>query len=271
MYLEKQLTYLKKMDHFASCQKTLIVDGEPNVCPEQFEIVRVDRNKERYNWAKAWTAGVNASKNEIIVYLDCDRLLPKDYLSEIMRAIKNDPNCFAYTPNHFIIQKFPGDNILQEALSLHPDEVKKKHYPGVMFEPRFRRPTHFPGKNPMSGSVGFRKVTFEKTEEMGLVDYYYEGHGAFFDSDFFLSTYKKGFNFFELPNLTELHFGHSKRDNGEMLSDKEVGLQGLENFVYYCKKWYISLDNPIKVAKNLKLEKPEEYVNNLLCKLDKQA
>lgn len=260
-YLEKQIAYLQEMDGYAACQKILVVDGLANIRPDGFEIAEMDRSG-KFNWSRAWKTGVDRSKFENVLYLDSDRIFPKNYLLELDRALREDPDCFAYTPNLFTIQKYPGADVIDEILSLHPEEIKKKRYNGIVFEPRFSRPVHFPGKNAMSGSVAFSKNTFRLS---GGVDPWYEGHGAFADSDFFMQTVRKDFRFFVLPHLPELHFGHTKRDgDNNIVDDKELRLQGLYNFVYYCNKWKLGLDKAIVVAKNIGVEKPAEYVAGIV-------
>ena len=268
-YLEKQLFFLRKMDGYDECQKLLVCDGPCNIHPDDFErIIEVPRSNG-FNWSKAWQTGVEASKFDTILYLDSDRIFPKHYLSEIKRAIHNDNGCFAYTPNLFTIEKYPGTEAIEELLKLEPTELMKfANTKGLMFEPRFSKPTHFPGKNAMSGSVAFTKETFKKS---GGVDPWYEGHGAFADSDYFMQTYKSGFTFFTLPHIPEFHFGHTKRDsNNNILSDKEIAKQGLNNFIYYCNKWNIGFEKPVVVARNIGIESPSSYVQKILEEQNEQ-
>lgn len=261
-YLEKQISYLQKMDGYTECQKILVVDGLANIRPDGFEIAEMDRGTGQFNWSRAWKTGVERSKFQNILYLDSDRIFPKHYLSEVKRALHDDPECFVYTPNLFTIQQYPGTDVIDELLSLNPEDIKKKRYKGIVFEPRFTKPVHFPGKNAMSGSVAFSKDTYRLS---GGVDPWYEGHGAFADSDFFMQTVRKNFRFFVLPNIPELHFGHTKRDgNNNIVSDKELRLEGLHNFIYYCSKWGIGFDKPLIVAKNIGVPSPEEYIAKII-------
>jgi len=261
-YLEKQIHFLKKMTGYDECQKILVVDGLTNVQPDGFDVVEMTRSAG-FNWSRAWQTGVDHSKFDNILYLDCDRLFPKNYLLEIQKALQESPDCFVYTPNLFTIRKYPGEQTIDEILASHPEDIKKNNFDGcIMYEPRFTHPVHFPGKNAMSGSVAFAKDTFLRS---GGVDSWYEGHGAFADSDFFMQTVRKGLRFYVLPDLVELHFGHTKRDeSNNIISDGELKMQGLYNFIYYCKKWGIGFEKAIIVAKNIGVPNPQLHLEEVL-------
>src|SRR5690606_17940491 len=117
----------------------------------------------------------------------------------------------------------------------------------IIDDTKFGVPLPRHGKNPMSGNTGFTKSTFL---ESGGVDPWYKGHGAFADSDYFLTMHKKGCEFFDIKEAVELHFGHTKKDkNGNVLKDKELSILSLNNFIYYCKKWGINKSRAISVAR----------------------
>jgi hypothetical protein len=146
------------------------------------------------------------------------------------------------------------------------DIMDGNSYDFVQFEPRHWKPLCGPGKNVMSGSVGFTKTTYNR---LGGVDYWYCGHGAYADSDFHLQAAVNGCRFVDLE-LTELHFPHSKLSKGKVLSEKKLRQLSLDNFIYYCLKWGIPKSRMISVAKRSMLKCPVRYVNEKIRLFSKE-
>jgi len=258
-YLEKQIEHMRNMPLYDKCQKILVLDGELNVDFEELEVVSLNRG-EHFNWSQAWWAGVLAAKHDKILYLDSDRLLPLNYLETIEPLIKD--NKIVYASNMFTLCLWPGKGTVDSFLQMTPDEVReelKDLKDGMILDDtKFRTPVPRHGKNPMSGNTAFTKDTFIKS---GGVDDWYNGHGAFADSDFFMQMYQDGVEFIDVEDAVELHFGHTKKDeDGKNISGRELGLLSLDNFIYYCKKWRISKQRPIEVAKSWRIENSDKYV-----------
>lgn len=258
-YLGKQIEHMRNMPLYEKCQKILVLDGENNVDFEELEIVPLERGCE-FNWSQAWNTGVNHCKYEKILYLDSDRLLPLDYLERIEPLIKD--NTFVYASNLFTLCLWPGKDVIDSLLNMTPnqarEEIKDIKKGLIVDDTKFNVPIPRYGKNPMSGNTAFTKSTFR---DSGGVDPWYEGHGAFADSDYFMKMYKKGANFLNVSDVVELHFGHTKKDDeGNIFSDKELGVMALDNFIYYCKKWSINLQRAVDMAKSLQIRSPAKYV-----------
>lgn len=258
-YLEKQIEHMRNMSLYDECQKILVLDGELNIDFEELEVVSLNRGYD-FVWSEAWDAGVNHCKNEKILYLDSDRLLPLDYLEKIEPLIQHDH--FVYTSNLFTLCLWPGKGIVDNLLQMTPEQVReelKDLKEGMIIDdPRFKRPLPRHGKNPMSGNTAFTKTTFRQS---GGIDSWYVGHGAFADSDYFMQMYKLGAEFVDVDDAVELHFGHTKKNKeGKNLTGRELGLLSLDNFIYYCKKWEISKQRVIEVARSWRVNNPEEYV-----------
>jgi len=258
-YLKKQIEHMRNMPLYDECQKILVLDGELNVDFEELEVVPLEK-EESFNWSAAWSAGVNASKNDKILYLDSDRLLPLNYLERIEPLIED--NKIIYASNMFTLCLWPGKGTVDSFLEMTPTEVRKELKDlkdgMIMDDTKFKIPVARHGKNPMSGNTAFTKKTFM---ESGGVDPWYSGHGAFADSDFFMQMYKEDIEFVDIEDAVELHFGHTKKDeDGKNLSEREIGILSLDNFIYYCRKWKIPKEKAVSIAKTWRISRPEKYV-----------
>lgn len=247
--------FLKQMDFYDQCQKTLVVDGKIKRFYEDWNFVEVPRVSGKFCWGRMWDAGVFSSRNESILYMDSDRLLPKNYLSEVIKNVKD--NTFVFTSTHFIMHKVFSTELCYEFLESENPFQNPNFLGAIQFDPRFKDPVHGPSKNVMSGSTAFTKKTYMK---LGGVDHWYCGHGAYADSDFHYQAYIAGCQFVDLK-LPELHYMHSKSDvNGNKLSNEDLKLMYLENFMYYCNKWDVPLTLAENVAFKSGIKNPKKYV-----------
>ena len=78
----------------------------------------------------------------------------------------------------------------------------------------------------------------------------------------------KGCKFIDL-DIPEIHFYHTKLDEKDkQIDDITLRRMGLDNFVYYCKKWNL----PTALAEDLALRcgiiKPSQYVDDKVRQLD---
>lgn len=260
-YLEKQIEHMRNMPLYDKCQKILVLDGELNVDFEELEVVPLEKPEGEFVWSDAWWAGVNHSIHEKILYLDADRLLPLNYLERIEPLIQD--NRFVYTSNLFTLCLWPGKETIDSFLQMTPDQIREElrdlKQGMIIDDTKFKKPLPRHGKNPMSGNTAFTKTTFEKS---GGVDSWYAGHGAFADSDYFMQMYHSGAEFLDIEDAVELHFGHTKKEDGKNLTDRGLGLLSLDNFVYYCKKWDIDPQRAIDVAQSWNISEPEKYITN---------
>lgn len=265
--LEYTISCLQDMELYQSCQKTLVVDGKIDVVPREFEVVQVPRIGGQFSWANMWNAGVLSAQNPIVVYLDADRLLPPSFLESVCGITDG---YFAFTSKHFHMLEDMELDSCKRFLEANQEVgifIDDEFLGQLKYEPRFQDPVHGPGKNVMSGSVAFTRNTYV---ELGGVDPWYRGHGAFADTDFHYQAAQAGCSFIDL-DVPEIHYHHNKLDNDEKEID-EITLRrmGLDNFIYYCKKWKL----PMVLAENLALRcgilRPTKYVEEQLAVLSEQ-
>lgn len=258
--LEFTISCLKKMKFYDACQKTLVVDGQSNEFPSDFEIIKVPRLRGEFNWADMWNAGVCSARHDIVWYLDSDRLLPSNYISLILDNVKE--NNFVFTSNHFLMLQEMNFAQCQKFMEGEEGIFLEEEFMGkVKYEVRYKNPVHGPGKNVMSGNTAFLRRTYEKA---GGVDRWYRGHGAFADTDFHFKASLNDCDFVDL-GVYELHYKHNKLNNKEeSLNRVQLYQLSLDNFIYYCNKW----DLPVVLAENFALRsgisKPEKYVREKL-------
>lgn len=225
------------MEIYPNCQKILCVDGECEPITG-FENVQVERPNKYYNWSAAWEKGVDAAEFDNILYIDADRILPVDFLTKILDLYED--NTFIF-PAKIANMKIPVDTItlkkIRENILFYEDMYS--------LEERATSSENCIGrKNPMSGCVAFTKKTYLNS---GKVDPYYEGWG-YPDTDYFLQTLKKGFNFVSVP-CTEIHIYHSNDLR------KGKGLMNLWNGIRFCKKWKLPVSDFLKKQSyNLKVD-----------------
>jgi GT2 family glycosyltransferase len=255
---------LMDMPEFESCQKTLVVDGKFTGFVPHFDIVQVPRHKGQFNWSNMWDAGVATARHDVILYLDSDRLLPKDYLSHVLEEVKD--NVFVFTSRHFMMLKEMHRLDCQDFLSRSQDDVfSGDDFIGEMvYEPRYHDPISGPGKNVMSGNTAFTRKTFL---DLGGVDPWYCGHGAFADTDFHTQAARAGCTFVDLQ-LPELHYFHHKKDGDQKnIKNSELKRMGLRNYIYYCHKWGHPLVLAEDLAFDIGIEDPQTYVKETLDKI----
>lgn len=263
--LDATISCLKDMSLYEECQKTLVVDGRTDYHPEDWLIVEVPRVGE-FCWANMWDAGVGTARYPIVLYLDSDRLWPKNLLQEVVA--KTTDGAFVFTTNHFLVLPGMSLDFCKEFLV---EFVKDKsviagppYLGGLRFDPRYGQCIHAPGKNVMSGGTAFTKRTYYA---LGGVDPWYAGHGAYADTDFHFTAQMAGCRFVDLQ-LPELHWPHKKLDEANQpLGRKELHLLSLDNYLYYCNKWGLPASFAEGVAYDIGVEKPKQYVRQRKAEL----
>lgn len=267
--LENTLSCLKGMDLYESCQKTLIVDGKIDFVPADWEAIQVPRIQGKFCWGRMWDAGVGSAKYNKIVYLDSDRLLPASYLKQVHEKVQDD--LFLFTSLHFMMtMEMPIESSKKflQSLDMRAAISNTEFLGRVRYEPRHGSPFHGPSKNVMSGSTAFTKNTYFR---LGGVDHWYCGHGAYADSDFHMSAATQGVEFLDLQ-LLELHFPHKKlSDANNSLSSVELDQLSLDNFIYYCDKWSLSLTLAENLAVRCNIKNPKKYVDKKLSQIKANA
>jgi GT2 family glycosyltransferase len=253
----KTQEFLREMPLYEECQKTLVVDGRIHKYYEDWQTIEVPRVSGKFCWGRMWDAGVMSAKNENVIYLDSDRLLPSNFLEKVLSRIKDDT--FLFTSSHFLMYKVLPTDECREFLEDEDCFSNPKFVGLVQYDPRFKEPVHGPSKNVMSGSTAFKRSTYLK---IGGVDHWYCGHGAYADTDFHYQASLAGCKFVDLF-LPELHYPHSKNDNsGNKIPNDKLKLMALDNFIYYCMKWKLSLALAENVALKMSIKDPKKYVSS---------
>lgn len=223
--IKQSMYFWEKMDHFDKCQKIILTDGPCPIINQNYEQIEVNRISKNYNWSSCWEAGVKESKFENILYLDSDRVLEKDFLKKIVFK----KSAFSFPVGLWNLKK---DLALSEIEKILNDPSEFQHV--ARYEKRSTDPLDCLGqKNPMSGCVAFTKEGYRIA---GKVDPYYEGWG-YPDTDYFLQTYKKNFEFIPIKTK-ELHIYHP--------SDKRKGFMNAWNGIKFCEKWNLPINKFLK-------------------------
>jgi len=246
---------LRDMPLYDQCQKTLVVDGKLDRTYADWNAIEVPRIDGKFCWGRMWDAGVLSARNESVLYLDSDRMFPQNYLQKVSEHIKDD--VFVFTSCHFLMHKIISTDLCREFLE-DEEYFSNTDFLGIVqYDPRFKDPVHGPSKNVMSGSTGFTRSTYLK---IGGVDHWYCGHGAYADTDFHYQASLAGCRFVDL-GIPELHYHHSKNDDsGEKISYSKLKAMSLDNFIYYCDKWRLSLSLAENVALKSAIKDPKKYV-----------
>jgi hypothetical protein len=267
--LDATISCLRDMPLYEKCQRTLIVDGKIDKIPHDWEAVQIPRIKGKFCWGRMWDAGVGTALNETVVYLDSDRLLPRNYLELVAAAIKHDT--FIFTSMHFLLLEEPPIDDCKKFLyraNIYGFAEIKELIGKIRYEARLGEPFHGPSKNVMSGSTAFTRSTYYR---LGGVDHWYCGHGAFADTDFHMQASVGGCQFIDLK-IPELHWPHKKLDQDNIeINQQKLYKLGLDNFIYYCYKW----DLPMALAEGLALRsgitRPSSYVDKKVRSLKEVA
>lgn len=259
--LQTTLACLQRMKHYDRCQKTLVVDGAPEVLATGFQTVSVPRFGGKFCWANMWAAGVCTARHNTILYLDSDRLLPSKYLEMVLDTVEDD--VFAFTSSHYMLR---SNLSVDDCVGFLEDPrsgiyMEEPYLGSLLYEPRHEQPFHGPGKNVMSGNTAFTKNTYFRLKG---VDPWYCGHGAFADTDFHMTAAQGGCRFLDL-RVPELHCGHVKMDDQDIeVESKRLYLLGLDNFIYYCRKWGLPLSLAEYLAFDSGVMEARKYVRSRL-------
>jgi len=116
----------------------------------------------------------------------------------------------------------------------------------------------------MSGGTAFTRTTYFK---VGPVDPWYRGHGAFADTDFHQKAFIAGCKFVDLK-IPELHLHHDRIDGERSLDHMEYMRLGLNNFIYYVRKWGLPKMYAEDMAYKLGVFQAKKYVTERFAQLE---
>jgi hypothetical protein len=214
---------------FDECQKIICADGDSNIHPPGFEVVTAARRDELYCFADALNAGVGAARHETLLYLDGDRVLPRNYLGLCLESVQ--PGTVLYSESFFRIRRF-----VPLALLKNIRDDPQAHRDILTQEYRLAVPAADYGKCPFSGNACMLKKDYLAA---GGFDPRYVGYG-FPDTDFFLAWTRQGFAFRQVPG-TELHQYHEPS-----VPLETYRRMNLWNGLKFCKKWGLAPEGTLK-------------------------
>lgn len=258
---EKTIKCLENVELFEECEKIICSDGSCSFSKKNYKIIEVNRDKKDYNWSKIWNIAVEKSQHEILWYLDCDRIVPKNYLIDSLNLLSHDT--WIYPKNTFRIK---CDIDIEKLLDIQDGKFKNL----LCCENRTDYPPNKiicqSAKNPFSGNTLFTKNEYIK---YGGLDVSYEGYG-YADLDFYMHMHNKGINF-NFSRHDEYHQYHET--SNKYLRDFKMTTY---NALMFCKKWNLQPNEKIvemSLKYNIKFDdvvigqKFSKYENKYLKKI----
>lgn len=199
-------------------QTILACDGPSNYHPDGVEVLEVPRPGKYYSLGAAWNAAVARCRHYRVLYLDCDRILPPDFLAVLERELTD--GVFLYPESLWWLDRPVGPERLARL---------RTGLPGPELTPDERQtdPALFPSKCPMSGCTAFTLPTYDR---VGPMDPGYEGHG-YADIDYFMRARRAGQRCATLP-ARELHLNH-----GRPCDHRQFMLMNLWSGARYHRVW----------------------------------
>jgi hypothetical protein len=182
-------------------------------------------------------------QNEAFLCLDCDRIVPNDYIPSLLPQIK--AKTVIYSEQLFKVKRPASARRLKIIRDNHKQFNK-------FLEPEFRLdgPVADFGKSPFSGNFCMLK---EDYLESGGYDPLFSGYG-FSDTDYYRTCHEQGFDFIKLKGSIELHQFHGYDINSNQYLKRNVW-----NAYMYCKKWKIEPESFLKQV--LKHYNPAKFPN----------
>jgi len=235
--LENTIACLDEMDGTQHAQKILLVDGKTNVFPADWTIVEVERDDPHfYNCSKIWNLGFRIAKNEVVLTMESDRILPKKWLSNAMTFLDSD-RTFVATKKLISLDSFYPLNIVKDIRDYPYHHWKKFINDYRVFDPD----QGIGRKNPMSGCVLTTKTAFE------FIGGFDEGYlqAGYHDLDAFRAAVTKGAKIVHPDKGIEFHQHHEYTGG-----IKRFQIVNLWNAVRYHDKWELELHpNILKLAR----------------------
>lgn len=181
----------------------------------------IEANLPRYNKNTMLNMAINASKHEIIILLDSDRILPKGYFTRISKHINRGE--VISTERLYNLKKPYSDQQIAIGAIEKTEDFRSK-------DNKMRR------KNLFSGNTVIWK---KDLLDCGAFDEEYNGYG-FADTDMTKTVMCHGMSPVFL-NEDELHLYHDKLIlwNDSIISYEEFRVLTAINGMRYCAKWKI--------------------------------
>jgi hypothetical protein len=192
------------------------------------DTVILEMKLDTYHKPLMCNAGVRQAKNDLVVILDSDRVLPAGYFSNVFGLIK------------------PADVVTSLYLWSLVKEVDDELFTGGKFVrvPDHRKQENEPGrKNMFSGNTTIWKDDYLR---IGGMDEGYVGYG-FADNDMTRAVEMAGMNCVYIE-ANEYHLWHANRIswNGRQIDRSEYRAVCAANGLRYCRKWSLQPNDYIK-------------------------
>lgn len=183
-------------------------DGTVSFIKEDYPWIILIENKENLGAAKARNQGIEIAKGEWILTLDCDVILEKDFLTEILKAIKNlSPKIGMIQPK---ILKSDRKTIYSAGVFL--SSLRRFYDIGrsKLDNGQFRKPNYIFGA--CSAAAFYKRQMLEEIKE----DTGYFDERFFFlveDVDLAWRAQRRGWKAVYYPEATIYHYGNSSNLN----------------------------------------------------------
>lgn len=229
----------EECDGFNECEKIVCVDGKAKNNFVNWKIIEIKRKRPFFCWADSLNNGVSLCNNNIVFYMDSDRIVTKDFFIESIAVIKENENSFVYPKYLYSLKIDANANRLKNIR----DNINENY---VYLEPDHRQtnPLVFRKKNPFSGCVCFEKSNFLKC---GGFDPRFCGRG-YPDYDFMMNVISRNLKMIPIDKI-ELHQKHEYEGN-----NYKNMLQGLWNMKQYSEKWSLPNNQVLELMHDLKVE-----------------
>ncbi len=142
---------LAHCERYAECQKILVADNQTDINPADYETIVVPRATRHFCWSDAWSAAMDAVRSPKVLYLDCDRILPRWYLAWLIENLKDYE--FVYPSCLWNLKTDVPDEHLLDPSKLDPANYWVE-YPTA-------NNMCFPCRGPMSGTSAFTVTSYD--------------------------------------------------------------------------------------------------------------
>ena len=225
--LKQTLRFLCKRES-SYCLRDLVLVCQTKcdtIAPSCFESTKqINMNLDFYWKSKMTNVGVEEAKEDIVVLLDSDRILPLNYFEKKIKKIKK--NQVVSTNNLIKLKKDYSDDLIEKKQFEFLIDLKDKSNKGR-------------NKNLFAGNtIMFKKDFFE----LGGYDEDYKGYG-YADTDMTEKIIRSNLEVL-WSNEEEIHLNHSKvvSWNSDFLSLDSFKIQTAINGFKYYKKWKIKFE-----------------------------
>lgn len=228
--LEQTIRFLEKREKIiTSCELILCCQHYCKPLNTKFKTTKsINLYNNSFIKSKMLNTSVNQATNDVIVILDSDRILPKNYFTNIYNQLKS--NEILSTQYLYSLERPYTD------IEIESNNIIKK--PDFRYSDNKNRQ-----KSLFSGNTMMWKSDYLK---IGGYDENFIGYG-FEDNDMTRNALTNGLNF-KLLNYEELHLNHELRFywNNDYINLNDGHIIFAANALRYCNKWDLLIDPAIQ-------------------------